>query len=313
MRIVFFGTPAFAVPSLEALLERGHPVVAAVTQPDRPRGRSRSTLVAPPVKVRAQTAGVPVSQPERPRGDPFAGWLRDLTPDLGVVVAYGHILRPEILAIPRHGMINVHASLLPRHRGAAPIQWAIAAGDRETGVTIMRMDAGMDSGPMLGREATPIGPDETGGDLTERLARLGAGALVDVLDRFDDAAEATPQDPSLATLAPKIGRETARIDWTRSGDEVARRIRAFDPVPGAWTSLGGLELKCFRPRVVAGAGTPGGPITVGGTLVAADGALVVAAGTGAVRIGEVQPAGRTRMPADEWLRGHPLPAEARLG
>jgi len=307
MRIVFFGTPAFAVPSLEALLERGDQVLAVVTQPDRPRGRSRSTLVAPPVKARARAAGIPVSQPDRPRGDEFAGWLRQLGPDLGVVVAYGHILRPEILAIPRLGMVNVHASLLPRHRGAAPIQWAIAEGDAETGVTIMRMDAGMDTGPMLHRVATPIGPEETGGELTQRLAALGAAALVETLDRIDRGAlDAVPQDPGLATLAPKIDRATAHIDWTRSAEEVARRIRAFDPVPGAWTSLGSLELKCFHPTPVAGAGAPGTPI-------GSERDLVVAAGSGAVRIAEVQPAGRTRMAATDWLRGHPILTEARLG
>lgn len=258
------------------------------------------------MKVRAQRAGIPVAQPERPAGEAFETWLRGLAPDLGVVVAYGHILRPAVLAVPRFGMINVHASLLPRHRGAAPIPWAIASGDHETGITIMQMEPGMDRGPILHRVATPIDPDETGGQLTQRLARLGARALVEALDRLDRGQiTPQPQDHGLATVAPKIGRETARIDWTRPADEVARRIRAFDPVPGAWTSLGSLELKCFRPRVVEGRGPPG-------TVIAAGSELMVAAGSQAVAIGEVQPAGRTRIRASDWLRGHPLEAEARL-
>ncbi|MFZ5625308.1 MAG: methionyl-tRNA formyltransferase [Gemmatimonadota bacterium] len=306
-RIVFFGTPEFAVPSLEALIREGTMVVGVVTQPDRPRGRSRSSLVPPPVKVAAEAAGIPVLQPEKPIGDLFLTALRRLQPDLGVVVAYGHILRPEVLAIPREGMINVHASLLPRLRGAAPIQWAIANGESVTGISIMQMEEGLDSGPVLHTIPTPIEPDETGGQLTERLAHLGATALVEALAmRRIGAITPTPQDHSQATYAPKITRETARIDWNADAESIVARIRAFDPVPGAWTVLGGTELKLFDARAVDAAGVPG-------TILEAGGPLVVAARTGGVAIREVQPAGRRRMPVADWLHGRPATAGARLG
>ncbi|HJS47556.1 MAG TPA: methionyl-tRNA formyltransferase, partial [Gemmatimonadales bacterium] len=205
MRLVFFGTPAFAVPSLRALLDAGHDVAAVITQPDRPQGRSRSQLVPPPVKEIALAHRIPVHQPERPAGDLFAETLRRAQVDLGVVVAYGHILRPAILAVPELGMINVHASLLPRWRGAAPVQAAILAGDRVTGVSIMRMEAGLDSGPVLLRATTPLGDEETAATLTERLARLGADTLVEALERVaGGGAPAEPQDEAAATLAPKV-------------------------------------------------------------------------------------------------------------
>ena len=300
MRIVFFGTPEFAVASLEALAEHRETVTAVVTQPDRSRGRSHSNLQHPPVKDRALSLGIPVIQPGRPAGPDFAAELRALDADLGVVVAYGHLLKPEILAIPRLGMINVHASLLPAWRGAAPIQWSIAHGDTRTGVSIMQMEAGLDSGPVLLARDTPIGPDETGGQLTRKLARLGAGALIEALGLLaTGTAVFTPQDSAGVTLAPKIGRETGRIDWSVPAATVANRIRAFDPVPGAWTSGPAGELKCFRPSVVDGAGAPG-------TILDATSALVVAAGDRAVSIREVQPSGRPRMSAAAWLRGRPV-------
>src|SRR5215211_3392788 len=211
MRIVFFGTPAFAVPSLEALMQGHFTVAGVVTQPDKPQGRSRSELIPPPIKVAAQAAGIPVLQPVRPVGDVFTTSLRRLEPDLGVVVAYGHILKPEVLAIPPLGMINVHASLLPRYRGAAPVQHAILKGETETGVSIMQMDAGLDSGPVLHRVSTPIEPDETAGSLTDRLSELGATALVEALSLLSaGVARPQPQDDSRATYAPKIDREMAR-------------------------------------------------------------------------------------------------------
>ena len=300
MRIVFFGTPEFAVASLEALAEHRETVTAVVTRPDRSRGRSHSNLQHPPVKDRALSLGIPVIQPGRPAGPDFAAELRALDVDLGVVVAYGHLLKPEILAIPRLGMINVHASLLPAWRGAAPIQWSIAHGDTRTGVSIMQMEAGLDSGPVLLARDTPIGADETGGQLTRKLARLGAGALIEALGLLaTGAAVFTPQDVSRVTLAPKIGRETGRIDWSVPAATVANRIRAFDPVPGAWTSGPAGELKCFRPSVVDGTGAPG-------TILDATSALVVAAGDRAVSIREVQPSGRPRMSAAAWLRGRPV-------
>ena len=307
MRIVFFGTPPFAVPSLEALLALDVTVAAVVTQPDRPRGRSHSTLEPSPVKVRAQAAGIPVLQPDRPTAPEFLAQCQAFGPDLGVVVAYGHLLKPALLEVPRLGMINVHASLLPRWRGAAPIQSAIAHGDATTGVTIMQMAAGLDSGPILLAHDTPIGPTETGAELTARLALLGADALREAIGRLrGGAAVFQPQHHPAATLAPKIGREVARIDWTQSAPDVANRIRAFDPVPGAWTTLAGRDLKCFRPKAVKGNGRPG-------TVLWLSPELVVAAGLGAVAIGQVQPAGKPRMDTGEWLRGRPLALGDRLG
>jgi methionyl-tRNA formyltransferase len=299
MRIVFFGTPAFAEASLRALLRAGHQVVGVVTQPDRPHGRSRSVLVPPPVKLLAEAEQLPVLQPERPTGDLFLAGLKRFDADLGIVVAYGHILRQQVLDTPRLGMLNVHASLLPRLRGAAPVQWAIARGDTRTGVSIMRMEAGLDSGPVLHQVATTIGDDETGGELTRRLAALGAEALVETLSRLPrHALGGQPQDDALATYAPKITRETARIDWTADAAQVARTIRAFDPIPGAWSRLGESELKFFgaRPSATAAAGGPG-------TMVAEGDRLVVTAGGGAVEIAEVQPAGKKRLEVSAWLRG----------
>jgi methionyl-tRNA formyltransferase len=311
MRIVFFGTPAFAEASLRALLAAGHDVAGVVTQPDRPQRRSRSTLVPPPVKLLAESAGLPVLQPERPAGDLFLAALRRFGADLGVVVAYGHILRQPVLDAPRLGMVNVHASLLPRLRGAAPVQWAIANGDRETGVSIMQMDAGMDTGPVLARSATPIGPDETGGELTTRLATLGAETLVGILpDIARGTVRAEPQDESLATVAGKIGHETARIDWAAPADVVARRIRAFDPVPGAWTRLDGAEVKLAGARAVAGADAAAGG-TPGEVLAAGD-RLLVAAGGGAVEIASAQPAGKRKLSASDWSRGRGIAVGRRF-
>ncbi len=302
MRIVFFGTPEFAVASLEALIEHRETVVAVVTQPDRSRGRSRSNLQPPPVKDRAASLGIPVLQPTRPAGPGFLAELESFRADLGVVVAYGHLLRPEILAVPRLGMINVHASLLPAWRGAAPIQWSIAHGDPRTGVSIMRMEAGLDSGPVLLARDLPVGPDDTGGSMTRKLARLGAEALVEALGPLaEGSAVFTAQDASGVTFAPKIGREVARIDWTLPAPAVANRIRAFDPVPGAWTTGHAGEIKCFRPRVVEGSGLPG-------AVLEATASLVIAAGDGAVELREVQPSGKARMAASAWLRGRPIAA-----
>lgn len=308
MRIVFFGTPEFAVPSLKALLAAGFEVAAVVTQPDRPQGRSRSTLFASPTKVIAEELNLPVLQPDKPVGDVFAQTLRRCDSDLGVVVAYGHILRPEILSTPPMGMINVHASLLPRLRGAAPIQWAILNGDRETGISVMQMEAGLDSGPVYHRAATEIGPDETGGELTRRLAQLGAGALIETVTALGKAPlNATPQDHSLATQAPKIERNHARIIWSEGADACARRIRAFDPEPGAWTTFAGHEIKLFgarvhqplSPEVHQNGGDPG-------TVLQAGDRLSISTGGGALMVREVQPSGKRRMPVADWLRGHGL-------
>ena len=314
MRVVFFGTPEFAVPSLEALLGEGFDVRAVVTQPDKPQGRSRSQAVALPVKVAAVAEDIPVLQPARPTDRAFVDRLRTLAPDVGVVVAYGHILKPELLALPRHGMVNVHPSLLPELRGAAPVEWAILNGLEKTGVTIMRMDEGLDSGPILHQLPHYIEPEVTGGELSEHLAEMGAQALVETLALLEqDALKPVPQDHARATYAPKLTRDTARIRWSEPADKVARTIRALDPKPGAWTVLetgkgkretlkgsrrvaGSVEVKLFGAKPVEGAGTPGEVLT-------ADGRLLIAAGSGGVEVEEVQPAGKPRMSAANWLRG----------
>jgi methionyl-tRNA formyltransferase len=315
VRVVFFGTPEFAVPPLRALLGEGFDVVAAVTQPDKPQGRSRTELVPPPVKVVAQAEEIPVLQPERPTDKAFLQQVRELTPDIGVVVAYGHVLKPELLAIPARGMVNVHPSLLPALRGAAPVEWSILKGLETTGVTIMQMDAGLDSGPILLQLPTPVQPDETGGELTERLAELGAQALVEALALLAQGSIAPrPQDDAHASYAPKLTRETARIDWTAPAEVVARTIRALDPRPGAWTELAGeggrrngegVEVKLFGARVVRGDGPPG-------EVLSADGELVIAAVAGAVAVEEVQQAGKPRMPTADWIRGRAIETGRRF-
>ena len=306
MRIVFFGTPDFAVASLRALIQSRFTVSGVVTRPDKPQGRSRSELVPPPVKLVAAAEGIPVLQPVRPVGDVFTASLRRLEPDLGVVVAYGHILRPEVLAIPVRGMINVHASLLPRFRGAAPIQHAILKGDAETGISIMQMDEGLDSGPVLHRLTTSIASDETSGSLTARLAELGATALVEALSLIAGGlARPQSQDHSRATYAPKVDRESARLVWERDATTLERQVRAFDPSPGAWTMLNGNVLKLFGAREVPGAGEPG-------SVLAAGDRLVIAAGRGALAVQEIQPAGRNRLPVAAWVRGRGVATGQRL-
>jgi len=299
VRVVFFGTPEFAVPSLEALLGEGFDVVAAVTQPDKPQGRSRSTAVPSPVKLAAEAEDVPVLQPARPTETEFVARVRALAPDVGVVVAYGHILKPDLLALPRRGMINVHPSLLPELRGAAPVEWAILNGLEKTGVTIMLMDAGLDSGPILHQIPHHIDPEVTGGELSEHLSEMGAQALVEALALLEtDGLKARPQDHARASYAPKLTRETARIPWGEPAERVARVIRGLDPKPGAWTELDGHEVKLFRARVVEDRGDP-----PPGEARTTDDELRITTGRGAVAVAEVQPAGRARMPAADWVRG----------
>ncbi|MBA2292476.1 MAG: methionyl-tRNA formyltransferase [Gemmatimonadales bacterium] len=299
MRVAFFGTPAFAVPSLDALLRSGAALAAVVTQPDRPGSRSHSTLVAPPVKQRALQHGLTVLQPARPRGTDFLATMADLDIDLGVVVAYGHLLPNELLAIPRLGMVNVHASLLPRWRGAAPIHWAVASGDATTGVSIMRVEAGLDSGAVWHTRTLAIDDTATTGMLFDRLAVLGAEALVEALPRIEAGEPPAPQPANGITLAPKVDRDVARIDWRADADTVARHIRAMDPAPGAWTAFGEETLKCFGVTVLPTT-PPGLPGSVDRDV---RDALVVRARQGGVRIADVQPAGRRRMTSAEWLRG----------
>lgn len=313
MRIIFFGTPHFAVPSLEALLAAGHDIALVVTQPDRPHPRHHTQTVPPPVKSCALAAGIPVVQPERPRGEEFLCQLRAANADLGVVVAYGHLLRPELLAIPRLGLVNVHASLLPRWRGAAPIHWALLSGDRESGVTIMRLEQGLDSGATWHTRHTPILPTDTTGALFERLSHIGAEALVETLPRIAGGEQPVPQGDQGVTLAPKIDRDTARIRWDESAEAVSRRIRAMDPAPGAWTTLDRHEIKLFgaTPRPRAAGGGPSGD-AVPGTLTIADHTLLVACSDASLAIHEIQPAGKRRMTAHDWINGGGVTAGMRF-
>ena len=304
MRVIFWGTPDFAVPSLRALLGEMHDVVAVVTQPDRPAGRGRAVR-ASPIKQIALQEMIPVLQPARARAPDFAGELADYPADINVVVAYGQILPQAILDLWPYGSINVHASLLPELRGAAPINHAIDRGYAKTGVTIMRMVEAMDAGPVLLQVEEPIGPDETASDLWTRLSEIGAEALIEVLAMIEaDDVVPIAQDDERATYAPRIGRVDARIDWARSADEVGRRMRAMDAVPGAWTLHRDAELKLFRPLVAEDRAHDAEPGTVLDVEPhnAAEG-MLVACGAGAVWVREVQAAGKRRMTTVEWLRG----------
>ena len=308
MKVLFWGTPDFAVPALRALDDEGFEVVGVVTQPDRPAGRGRR-LTPSPVKEVALALGMPVLTPERPRGDDFLGQLRDLAPDLSVVVAYGHILRREVLDVPPLGSINVHASLLPELRGAAPINWAIARGHQVTGITIMRMVEAMDAGPILHRIEEPILPADTASELSVRLSELGAEALLETLALLAiGEAHEEEQDHARATFAPKVGREVAHVDWSRPGREVAWHIRGMDAVPGAWAELDGAPIKLFRPTTEPSAAA------APGTVLFADSerGLVVATGDGSVALGEVQPPGKRRMDALDWIHGRGVRAAQRF-
>jgi len=309
MRVVFFGTPEFAAPSLEALVREGHHVPAVVTQPDRPAGRG-GKLAPPPVKQCAQRLGLEVRQPERIRDADFIAWLRELAPEAGVVVGYGKIIPPAIFELPPHGFINVHASLLPRYRGAAPIEWAIAHGETRTGVTTIRIDAGLDTGDILLQEETEIGPEETAEQLRARLAVMGARLLIETL-RGLEAGTITPrpQDHSQATPAPMLRKEDGRIDWSMRAEQIANRVRAFVPWPGAYTWLRGKLIHIWRARPAERA--PAGPP---GALQVAEGRLWASCGEQSVlEILELQQEGRKRMSAGEFLRGARLSENERFG
>jgi len=316
VRVLFWGTPDFGLPSLDAMRAAGHEIVGVVTNPDRPAGRGRR-MAASPVKRWAMEAGVAVLQPEHPRGTAFLGALQEIAPDISVVVAYGSILSEEVLDLPRYGSINVHASLLPELRGAAPINWAIIRGHAESGVTIMRMVRALDAGPWLEQTPCPIAPETTAGTLFDTLGNLGATALLRCLDELEAGrAVETDQDDDAATYAPKLDRETARLDWSLDAKDISRWIRGCDPWPAAWTTLEGEAIQCFGPRLepVSQDGTAPPPASAPGTILDAyprEG-LRVATGDGALRIDEVKPAGRRRMEAVEWIRGHRGLAGVRL-
>ena len=300
MRVLFWGTPEFATAPLRALIGEGFDVVGVVTQPDKPVGRSRSTVQASPVKLVAIAEGIPVLQPEKPRGEDFMAHMAELAPDVSVVVAYGHILPRAVIEFPRLGTLNIHASLLPALRGAAPIQAAIRDGLAETGVTIMQMVPALDAGPIVHIARTRILEDETSLELSLRLSELGANALIEALALIElGAATPEPQDESRATYAGKLTRESARVDFTGSAYDVSQHIRAYDPRPGAWSRVRGAEVKLFGARLA-----PRGVSHVAGDVLAVDAAgLLVACGSGAVRVLAVQPSGKKPLTPVEWARG----------
>jgi methionyl-tRNA formyltransferase len=310
LRVIFFGTPEFAVPTLRRLLDSTHQVVAVVSQPDRPKGRGQR-LVATPTKALAAEHGVPVLQPERMRDEAFLARLRVLQPDLGVVAAYGRILTDALLAIPRLGMINVHASLLPAYRGAAPVHRAVMAGETETGVTIMRVVQELDAGPMLATIRHRIGADDTSVEVERALAELGAPLLVEVAGHFaEGTATETPQDHSRATYAPKITKADGVLDWTQPALRIHNQVRGVQPWPLASISIQGARYLLHRTQVGAETVT-----AAPGTIVHASGdRLEIAAGDGhAIRVLQIQPEGRRAMNTREFLAGHRPAAGTSVG
>ncbi len=309
------GTPAFAVPVLEALVRAGHDVALAVCQPDKPKGRGRK-LAPPPVKEKALELGLEVFQPERLRDHEAAGRIAAAKPDVMVVAAYGKILPQNILDIPPKGCLNVHASLLPAYRGAAPINWAIINGETKTGITIMKMDAGMDTGDMLMTEEEPILADDTAGSLTARLSEAGARLIVKALEELEAGRlTAVKQDESKATMAPMLKKEMGRINWDRSAAEIERLVRGFDPWPGAFTTLRGETLKIWETEVTPPSVPPlslrGG---MGGVITSCSKAgIAVATGEGVLIIRELQPQGGRVMKAAEYLAGHKFQPGEKLG
>ena len=298
MRLVFMGTPDFAVPALGALVEAGHEIACVYTQPPRPAGRGKKPRPSP-VQARAETLGLPVRYPVSLKTFEAQEAFDALGAEAAVVVAYGLILPQAVLDAPKRGCLNIHASLLPRWRGAAPIHRAVMAGDAETGICIMRMEAGLDTGPVLLRQAVPIGPDDTTGDLHEELAALGGRLIVQTLDRIDDLIP-EPQPEDGATYAAKIDKAEARIDWAASAEEVGRLIRGLSPFPGAWCEMAGARVKCLRARAVGGSGKPGEVLRAGTVLT-------VACGAGAVDITRLQREGKGAQDTETFLRGFEVP------
>ena len=306
LRVAFAGTPEFAAQALDSILKAGYAVPLVLTQPDRPAGRGMK-LSPSAVKQLALAHGIKVDQPEKLRTDAQRARLADCAPDVLVVAAYGLILPKAVLELPRLGCINIHASLLPRWRGAAPIHRAIEAGDAETGITIMQMDEGLDTGPMLLRRALPIAADDTTASLHDRLAALGGDCIVEALAALQcGQLSPTPQPAEGVTYAAKIGRAEADIDWSRPALEIERAMRAFDPFPGAVSTLRDTAVKCWKAQVVAGEGEPGRVLAVD-----ADG-IVVACGRDALRCTVLQRPGSKRLPAREFLRGFPVSVGERF-
>ncbi|WP_437774622.1 methionyl-tRNA formyltransferase [Sorangium sp. So ce1097] len=310
MRALFFGTPAIAVPSLEALASIAD-VVGVVCQPDRPAGRGLE-LKAPPVKVKARELGIPVVQPEKIRTPEFAAWVRDADVDVALVIAYGRILPKAVLEAPRRGCMNLHASILPRYRGAAPITWAIVGGEAETGVSLMQMDEGMDTGPVHAVHRTPIGPDTTADELAVELGALAARVVRDDLRRaVDGALPLTPQDHAAATHAPLLKKEDGRIRWDGSARQIHDHVRGMTSWPGAFTTVEGKALKVLAARVESEAAHSEAP--PGTVVMAARGVVIVACGAGAIQIVRAQAEGRKPLAAADLVAGRTLQAGMVLG
>jgi methionyl-tRNA formyltransferase len=297
MRLVYMGTPTFAVTPLLAIVKAGHEIVGVVTRTDKPAGRGRA-MAAPAVKTEALQLRLAVYQPGRVREPEFLEVLRQLNPDVIVVAAYGQILPSAILSLPRHGCINIHASLLPAYRGAAPINWAIINGERETGITIMHMDEGMDTGAILLQESIPVEPQDTAGALTEKLSVLGAKLITEALPEIvSGALKPVAQDNARATMAPLLKKEDGLIDWSLPARDIHNRVRGLTPWPGAYTFLDGNMIKLIRTEVVTGS-VAAGTISADGTV------LEVGTGKDVIRVISLQPAGRKSMTAGDFLRGH---------
>jgi methionyl-tRNA formyltransferase len=310
MRLVFLGTPAFAVPTLDRLVEAGHRVLAVLTQPDRPRGRGRETA-APPVKQAALRHGLTIYQPERVRRPDAVGYLSGLAPDAMVIVGYGQIIPQSVIDIAPLGILNVHASLLPKYRGAGPVQWAVVNGETRTGVTIMRIDAGLDTGDMLRKRETAIAPEENAVELGERLAEMGAGLLVETL-RDLAAIQPEKQDPSQATYAPLLKKEDGRIDWRQPAAAIHNRVRGLQPWPGAYTGFRGRALNIWRSRVTAASCDIGAHTAAPGGLLSLK-PPIVATGEGGLELVEVQLEGRKRISAGDFANGQRLKENEILG
>lgn len=304
MRIVFMGTPDFSVPALESLVSGGHQVIAVVTQPDKPKGRGKAVLMTP-VKEKALELGIPVYQPVKVREESFITMLEEMKPDAIVVVAFGQILSKRILDIPKYGCINIHASLLPKYRGAAPIQWAVINGETETGITTMVMDTGIDTGDMLEKVIIPVDPDETGGSLHDKLSVAGGRLILSTLQKAEEGTLVRmPQTDEGTCYAKMLTKSLGDIDWSQSAEQIERLIRGLNPWPSAYTSLNGKTLKIWQAQVLAdeyeGA--------LGQVVKAVKGDLLVKTGKGSLRITSLQLEGKKRMDTDAFLRGYPVEA-----
>ncbi len=307
MNIIFMGTPDFAVPSLKTLIDSDYDVVGVVCQPDRPKGRGKK-MSSPPVKVLAEEHSIPVLQPEKIRTEEFFDKLKSFKPDLICVTAYGRIIPKNILELPKYGCLNVHASLLPKYRGAAPINWAIINGEKTTGITTMLMDEGMDTGDILLKEEIEIGDDDTSIELSEKLSNIGASLLIETIKNGqNDEIKPIKQNDDEATLAPIIKKDVGKIDWSISAEDIRNLIRGTQPWPGAFTSYNGKNLKIFKASVNSQNGEPG-------QILEADGEkLVVGTGNNSLEIQELQIEGGKRLKVSDFLRGNQIKSETVLG